>query len=329
MEQIAAGKGRGPKRFITGGSKAQDPKAIWHSSPAKQSAKPHRGLAKLQALPAARKTAPVHAAAMPRFIGPQLCKTVSRPPSGKDWVHEIKFDGYRMPLRIEGGAATLRTRKGLDWTSKFRATAEAAAALPNCIVDGEVVALDQAGAPNFSALQAALSEGRSQDLIYFAFDLLFAEREDLRAHPLSERKGRLKKLLDRHLSGSAAIRYVDHLADSGDAVLRSACQMNLEGIVSKRLSASYRSQRTRAGSKPSAVPAMKWLSAAGAAAQPIFARSSPAPTAAIISSMSDKSARASMRRIPRTCCSALRPMQRTRAPSSAKTRRASRKTGPG
>jgi bifunctional non-homologous end joining protein LigD len=244
MEQIAVGKGRGPKPFMAVAGKAADPSAIWHSNRNKQTAKRHPGLATLQSTPAARKTARVNMEPLPRFISPQLCKPVSRPPSGKDWVHEIKFDGYRMQLRVESSQAILRTRKGLDWTGKFRATAEAAAPLPDCIIDGEVVALDPNGVPDFSALQAALSEGRSQDLIYFAFDLLFADGEDLRPGPLSERKARLKQLLEAHLPGSAAIRYVDHLVDSGDAVLRSACEMALEGIVSKRLDARYRSERT-------------------------------------------------------------------------------------
>src|SRR5262249_8347000 len=152
----------------------------------------------------------------------QLAKTVTQPPSGADWVHEIKFDGYRMQLRVERGAVTLRTRKGLDWTDKFRATAEIAKNLLDCMLDGEVVALDKEGRPNFSALQAALSEGRSQDLIYFAFDLLFVSGEDWRARPLSKRKARLKALIEQSLPARGGIRYVDHLADPGEAVLRSA-----------------------------------------------------------------------------------------------------------
>ena len=112
-------------------------------------------------------------------------------------MHEIKLDGYRMQLRVEDGEAVMRTRKGLDWTAKFAAVAEPARGLPDCIIDGEVVALDHNGAPDFAALQAALSEGRSQDLIYFVFDLLFEDGEDLRALPLTERKERLKKLLGR------------------------------------------------------------------------------------------------------------------------------------
>src|SRR5205085_5795185 len=131
--------------------------------------------AKLQADTSVRKTAKA-SSALPQFVPPQLCKTLSRPPQG---VHEIKFDGYRMQLRVEDGAAQLFTRKGLDWTGKFRAIAEAAAGLPDAIIDGEVVALDDTGAPNFAALQAALSDGRSQDLVYFVFDLPFDRGEDL------------------------------------------------------------------------------------------------------------------------------------------------------
>ena len=91
-------------------------------------------------------------------------------------MHEIKLDGYRMQLRVEDGTAVMRTRKGLDWTAKFAAIADAAGGLPDCIIDGEVVALDHNGAPDFSALQAALSEGRSGDLVYFVFDLLVRGR---------------------------------------------------------------------------------------------------------------------------------------------------------
>ena len=116
------------------------------------------------------------------------------------------------------------------------------------MIDGEVVALDDSGAPNFAALQAALSDGRSQDLVYFVFDLLFDRGEDLRTLPLSERKARLKVLLAKS-KASDNIRYVDHLLGAGDAVLQSACRMHLEGIISKRLSAPYRSSRTETWSK--------------------------------------------------------------------------------
>src|SRR3954471_2813625 len=106
----------------------------------------------------------------------------------------------------------MRTRKGLDWTSDFSAIADAAGRLDDCIVDGEVVALDHNGAPDFAALQAALSERRSKDLTYFAFDLLYAEGEDLRRLPLTDRKARLQQLLSRSQTGKI-IKYVEHLAE--------------------------------------------------------------------------------------------------------------------
>ena len=116
-----------------------------------------------------------------------------------------------------------------------------AAKYPNSIIDGEIVALDHTGAPDFAALQAALANAKTDDLIFFAFDLLYADGEDLRALPLKERKERLKALLE---NGPANLRYVEHFVNPGDAVLLSACRMDLEGIVSKRLDAPYRSGRT-------------------------------------------------------------------------------------
>ena len=118
-----------------------------------------------------------------------------------------------------------------------------AEALPDCLIDGEICALDHHGAPDFAALQAALSEGDSDDLIFFAFDLLFAEGEDLRALPLGDRKARLRELLASIKAKRQTLRYVDHFETAGDAVLRSACRMHLEGIVSKELDAPYRSGR--------------------------------------------------------------------------------------
>ena len=117
---------------------------------------------------------------MPDFVAPQLCTSVDRPPNGEGWCHEIKFDGYRVQLRVEDGEAVLKTRKGLDWTDKFAAIAKEGSALPDVLIDGEIVALDHDGAPDFSTLQAAISDGKTDDLIFFAFDLLFAEGEDLR-----------------------------------------------------------------------------------------------------------------------------------------------------
>jgi bifunctional non-homologous end joining protein LigD len=246
MADIAAGKGRGPKPFILKSKGKGD--AVWTSrSQAEQEAAQKEALetrtfAEVKAAPKkAAKPARTKPAVLPDFIAPQLCKSVDRPPTGPGWGHEIKFDGYRVQLRVEDGRATLRTRKGLDWTEKFAAIAEAAADLPDAIVDGEVVALDAAGQPDFAALQAALSDGDSRDLIFFAFDLLAHEGEDLRDLPLRERKARLRAMMG---DDEPRLRFVDHFETAGDAVLLSACKLELEGIISKRLDAPYRSGRS-------------------------------------------------------------------------------------
>src|SRR5581483_8763019 len=153
---------------------------------------------------------------------------------------------------VARGAATLKTRKGLDWTDKFPAIAKAAAALPDALIDGEVVALNDNGIPDFSALQAALSERDTGELVYFAFDLLFAQGEDLRPKPLAERKRRLAALL--RAARRPRLRYVEHFATGGEAMLESACRAGLEGIVSKRLDAPYASGRGTAWTKAKCRP---------------------------------------------------------------------------
>jgi bifunctional non-homologous end joining protein LigD len=224
MQQIAAGKGRGPKPFIT--------------------AKP--SLAKANSRRAGRKTAEP----LPDFIAPQLCQSLDRPPSGAGWAHEIKFDGYRMQLRVARGEVALRTRKGLDWTHRFGGIARAGVALPDGIYDGEVCALNGAGSPDFPALQAALSDQATDDLIFFVFDRLYAENEDLRPLPLSARKASLAAACETLPANKAQrIRYVDHFETAGQAVLDSACRMDLEGIISKRLDAPYRSGRGESWTK--------------------------------------------------------------------------------
>ncbi|HEY5263729.1 MAG TPA: DNA polymerase ligase N-terminal domain-containing protein, partial [Steroidobacteraceae bacterium] len=136
---------------------------------------------------------------IPIFVEPQHCKLVDQPSSESGWAHEIKLDGYRGQLRVHGGRAAIRTRAGLDWTQRFAAIATDAHALPDCLIDGEIVALDGQQRPSFALLQAALSNERSEDLLFFAFDLLFEQRgglRDLRELPLKERKSRLEKLLN-------------------------------------------------------------------------------------------------------------------------------------
>ncbi len=247
MAEIAAGTGRAPTPFMANTAAAVAKDAVWDSS---------KGLAPgLRAAGKTTRKAPARAkpapAAMPDFIEPQLCYSVERPPSGAGWLHEIKFDGYRVQLRVAGGKAVVRTRKGLDWTGRFGAAiAGAAACLPDCIVDGEVVALDDAGAPDFAALQAALAEGDTDQLVLFVFDLLHAGGQDIRPLPLRERKARLQAMVAAVPKKAAPLlRYVDHFETGGDAILHSACRLSLEGIISKQDAAPYRSGRSESWTK--------------------------------------------------------------------------------
>jgi bifunctional non-homologous end joining protein LigD len=256
MQAIEAGTGRKPKPFVR--AKAFRANAVWVSRGSRsERADPvdlrERRTPRAKASgrtsksrkdsedeqPAMAATPTVKArkiAKLPHFVEPQLTRLVEQPPAGSGWVHEVKFDGYRMQLHVENGNAKLLTRKGLDWTGKFSAIARAATKLPDCILDGEVCALDHNGAPDFAALQAALSDGKSEGLIYFVFDMMFGENEDLRPLPLSARKARLAQLLKK---ADTHLRFVEHFSSSGDTVLQSACRMNLEGIVSKRADAPY------------------------------------------------------------------------------------------
>ena len=203
--------------------------------------------------PAARKTAPKPAVAPKAlakphaFVSIQLCQVAERPPATPGWVHEIKFDGYRIQVATGGGRATLRTRKGLDWSDRFPELAADAAHWPDAVVDGELCALDMDALPDFSALQTAIAEGKTDALVYFAFDLLFDRAEDLRPLPLSHRKARLQAWCDRVAkSHGARLRYADHFAVKGAAVLEGACRMGLEGVISKKLDAPYRAGRSAA-----------------------------------------------------------------------------------
>jgi bifunctional non-homologous end joining protein LigD len=243
MKAIEAGTGAKPKAFMRAKSFKAD--AVWQSKGSRSDPMGRKRGMRDNTSVSDEKTEPVaeakKATSLPKFVEPQLCRLVEQPPSGADWGHEVKFDGYRMQLRVEGGKAILRTRKGLDWTAKFSAIATAAAKLPDCLIDGEICALDHNGAPDFAGLQAALSDGKTEALILFAFDLLFVEGADLRSLPLSARKQRLEKLLK---GTGTTLRHVAHFTSGGEAVLQSACRMNLEGIVSKKLSAPYRSGRS-------------------------------------------------------------------------------------
>jgi len=258
MDDIAAGKGRGPRAFITGNRSRASAKAEWTShraasngSAAKKRSRPLAARSKRSSAKKTSRTKRATDGDMPAFVPPQLCTSVERPPTGGGWVHEIKFDGYRIQMRVENGAVTLKTRKGLDWTAKFgSAIPRAARELPDCLIDGEIVALDHRGSPDFAGLQAALSEGKTDDLIFFAFDLLFLEGKDLRGRFLVDRKSTLKNLVEKtYGKHQTQIRYVEHFESGGDAVLKSACRMSLEGIVSKQADAPYASGRTDSWTK--------------------------------------------------------------------------------
>jgi len=172
---------------------------------------------------------------------------VARPPEGPAWIHEIKFDGWRMQLNVGGGRATWFTRNGHDWTAKLGVLSVFAGELPDCILDGELCALDADGNPSFSALQSSMAAGRTDELVFFAFDILFRGESDLRPYALETRKASLRRVLD---DGGPAIedviRFVGHFPDAPARQLhRAACEMRLEGIVSKRLDENYRAGRTQ------------------------------------------------------------------------------------
>ncbi len=186
-----------------------------------------------------------HLTKPPAFVPIQLCKVADHPPGEAGWAHEIKFDGYRVQIATGGGKARLHTRRGHDWSDKFPEVVKDAASWPDGVVDGELCALAEDHRPDFSALQAAIADGKTAGLIVFAFDLLSEGMEDLRDLPLSHRKARLQAHIDRMpKTARDRIRYVDHFATSGAAILESACRMDLEGVISKKLDAPYRAGRS-------------------------------------------------------------------------------------
>lgn len=181
---------------------------------------------------------------------PQLASLVDEAPVGDDWLHEIKFDGYRILARLEreGDELTARllSRNGKDWTDRFAKLAPVLARLPadSALVDGEVVAFSADGSSSFRRLQEALSEGRTGHLVYQAFDLLYLGGYDLTATPLLERKRALAGLLaGASLGGSGTVRVTDHQVGKGPAFFEQACGLGLEGIISKRRDAPYRPGR--------------------------------------------------------------------------------------
>jgi bifunctional non-homologous end joining protein LigD len=231
--------------------------AVWQSNRAEKSApakKPSRRAA-LQMLAAEFRTKPAAklprkrtpgGKALPDFIAPQLPTLVTTAPSGAQWLHEIKLDGYRVYCRIEDGECRFLTRRGLDWTDKFGALAHALDIEGPAALDGEIVVLDAKGVSDFGALQAALSAHKAEALVFFAFDLLHLDGEDLRQLPLTERKERLKALVERSRAQGGKLIYSEHFKADGPQFHENACHLALEGVVSKRADAPYRSGRSDA-----------------------------------------------------------------------------------
>src|SRR5437868_4413431 len=187
--------------------------------------------------PGARK------AAMPEGITPQLATLAGKPPDGAEWLHEIKYDGYRLLARIEKGKARLITRNGLDWTAKFPALARAMAglAVETAMIDGELVALAADGTTSFADLQDRIATGRTDDLVFFAFDLLYRDGFDLTGAALAARKAALAEIVPPNTAGM--VRYSDHQQGRGAEFHRHACQYELEGTVAKRADKPYRPGR--------------------------------------------------------------------------------------
>ena len=179
---------------------------------------------------------------MPGFIKPQLATLTSKAPKGDGWIHEIKYDGYRVQAHVDKGKAKVFTRNGYDWTKRFSNIASAFALKSQSIFDGEVLVIHE-DRTNFSELQADLASGRQDRMVFYAFDLLFHNGEDLRSKPQLYRKERLKELIDMI---HPPILYSEHHEGDGQALFEAAAKLNYEGIVSKRADAPYRSERTEA-----------------------------------------------------------------------------------
>jgi bifunctional non-homologous end joining protein LigD len=227
-----------------------DPKAKSKGRPAAKPPGKRKSAAKAAMPVAARRSAePVRANprrnALPDFVPPSLATLHSAPPDGAEWIHEIKFDGYRIEARLDRGTVRLLTRKQLDWTHRFERIAKAVAALPadTALLDGELVVENEQGASSFSLLQTDLKDGREDRFVYWIFDLLHLDGRDLTREPLTVRKAALRRLLQGQRR-NGALRYADDFAERGPAIFKHACELGLEGVVSKLRDAPYRSGRS-------------------------------------------------------------------------------------
>lgn len=206
-----------------------------------------RATGRNQRKPSTRGSSTRKVKALPKTVEPQLATLAETPPEGDAWGHEIKLDGYRMLCYCEGGKVRLMSRNGLDWSAKFPALIAELARLPveSALLDGEVVMLDEQGVSHFQALQEALSTRKTDRAEYFVFDLLHLDGESLLGQPLDTRKQRLAELLQHASVGKTRVRLSEHIVGGGAEFFEEACKLGLEGIISKRLDAPYRSGRGR------------------------------------------------------------------------------------
>ncbi len=253
LDEIAAGRGR---------------KAVWHTNRPGGAAKVGKNLSEKKTLQSAKsttkRTAPskenggrrkaaiapskiarVRKAAFPRDPRCQLATAVTLPPEGDGWLHEMKFDGYRMVCLLHEGKVRFVSRSGQDWTARMQSLIGHVESLPveNAILDGEVVVLDEKGISHFQHLQNAFRLGQRAKLVYFVFDLLYLDGYDLTKAALEDRKSLLEQLLKDNAS-PRHIRYSEHVVDSAREFFKKMCETGLEGMVSKRRDAPYIAGRT-------------------------------------------------------------------------------------
>lgn len=179
------------------------------------------------------------------FVEPSLAQAVAQPPSGPEWVHEIKFDGYRVQALVNGPSVALLTRNALDWTDRFGRVVQNFSELGvgSAIIDCEAIVQDENGVASFSALVDQLKKGSAAEIHCMAFDLLHLDGQDFRNRLLLERKSALQTLLTR-AAPHALLHFSGHMTGDGGDIFRNACRMKLEGIVSKRIDRRYRSGRS-------------------------------------------------------------------------------------
>ena len=236
---------QGAERKVAGGPDAKI-KVAAKSKPGAEGKSPAKAAAQIEAR---RSADPARSnrsrGRLPDFVPPSLATLHNVPPDGSEWIHEIKFDGYRIEARLDHDKVRLLTRKQLDWTHRFERIAKAVAALPaeTALLDGELVVEDKNGVSSFSLLQTDLKDGREDRFVYWVFDLLHLDGRDLTNEPLTVRKAALRRLLQGE-SGSGPIRYAEDFAERGSVIFEHARDLGLEGIVSKLKGAPYRSGRS-------------------------------------------------------------------------------------